>query len=225
MRMFEIAEELEDTYLDEKVIKPMNSSSAVVLPETSPTHIEYRYALGRGVGVMDNIRRRLEDGVLPIYHSEMTDDDIVYRSTSFVSLAGTPLNERTVRGTHYLISDRHSAGRVFTDEQSKQLEQVQRQDTAAKPLVALYIRTIAENTGSVPRYAWFKAPRPSAAYRFDGGRGYTGFSENRISCISKVDGKALHEEETAILLRPGQRIEIDFLIPARAGFRPKRPMR
>lgn len=110
MRMFEIAEELEDTYLDEKVIKPMNSSSAVVLPETSPTHIEYRYALGRGVGVMDNIRRRLEDGVLPIYHSEMTDDDIVYRSTSFVSLAGTPLNERTVRGTHYLISDRHSAG-------------------------------------------------------------------------------------------------------------------
>lgn len=104
--MFEIAEELEDTYLDEKVIKPMNSSSAVVLPETSPTHIEYRYALGRGVGVMDNIRRRLEDGVLPIYHSEMTDDDIVYRSTSFVSLAGTPLNERTVRGTHYLISDR-----------------------------------------------------------------------------------------------------------------------
>ena len=213
MRMFEIAEELEDTYLDEKVIKPMNSSSAVVLPETSPTHIEYRYALGRGVGVMDNIRRRLEDGVLPIYHSEMTDDDIVYRSTSFVSLAGTPLNERTVRGTHYLISDRHSAGRVFTDEQSKQLEQVQRQDTAAKPLVALYIRTIAENTGSVPRYAWFKAPRPSAAYRFDGGRGYTGFSENRISCISKVDGKALHEEETAILLRPGQRIEIDFLIP------------
>ena len=211
--MFEIAEELEDTYLDEKVIKPMNSSSAVVLPETSPTHIEYRYALGRGVGVMDNIRRRLEDGVLPIYHSEMTDDDIVYRSTSFVSLAGTPLNERTVRGTHYLISDRHSAGRVFTDEQSKQLEQVQRQDTAAKPLVALYIRTIAENTGSVPRYAWFKAPRPSAAYRFDGGRGYTGFSENRISCISKVDGKALHEEETAILLQPGQRIEIDFLIP------------
>ena len=143
----------------------------------------------------------------------MTDDDIVYRSTSFVSLAGTPLNERTVRGTHYLISDRHSAGRVFTDEQSKQLEQVQRQDTAAKPLVALYIRTIAENTGSVPRYAWFKAPRPSAAYRFDGGRGYTGFSENRISCISKVDGKALHEEETAILLQPGQRIEIDFLIP------------
>ncbi|MFQ8827029.1 MAG: hypothetical protein ACLR76_05920 [Alistipes sp.] len=175
MRMFEIAEELEDTYLDEKVIKPMNSSSAVVLPETSPTHIEYRYALGRGVGVMDNIRRRLEDGVLPIYHSEMTDDDIVYRSTSFVSLAGTPLNERTVRGTHYLISDRHSAGRVFTDEQSKQLEQVQRQDTAAKPLVALYVRTIAENTGSVPRYAWFKAPRPSAAYRFDGERGYTGF--------------------------------------------------
>lgn len=75
MRMFEIAEELEDTYLDEKVIKPMNSSSAVVLPETSPTHIEYRYALGRGVGVMDNIRRRLEDGVLPIYHSEMTDDE------------------------------------------------------------------------------------------------------------------------------------------------------
>mgnify|MGYP007023608118 CR=1 FL=1 len=31
------------------------------MPETSPTHIEYRYALGRGVGVMDNIRRRLED--------------------------------------------------------------------------------------------------------------------------------------------------------------------
>lgn len=72
--------------LEDKTIRPIFSSSPVVLPETNSAPLYYRYALGRGVGVMDNIKRDLEEGVLPIYHSHMIDDDIHYNSVSFVLL-------------------------------------------------------------------------------------------------------------------------------------------
>ena len=76
IRMFEITEELPDGMLEDKTIRPIFSSSPVVLPETNSAPVYYRYALGRGVGVMDNIKRNLENGVLPIYHSHLIDDDI-----------------------------------------------------------------------------------------------------------------------------------------------------
>ena len=213
MRMFEISEELEDTYLDEKVIRPFNSWAAIVLPETSPAHIEYKYSIGRGVGPMNNIQRRLEDGVLPIYHSETTDDDVLYQSISFVSLADSPLSRETVRGTDYLVSDSYSGGRVFTEDQKKQLQEKLPKDTVGREGAALYIRTTAENRGAVPRYAWFKAPHPAAAYQFDKERGFSGFPSGRVFCVSAMDGQPLRQEESAVLLQPGQKITVDFFIP------------
>lgn len=85
MRIFEIEEELEDTRLQGKVIRPRYSSTSVNIPENK--YNAYIYALGRGVGPRKSITRRLDRGFLPIYHSELKDDDILYRSTSFVSFA------------------------------------------------------------------------------------------------------------------------------------------
>ena len=63
----------------------------------------------------------------------------------------------------------------------------------------LYVLTSIENKGSVPRYAWIKTPRPAlpinnlymgAAYRYDPKQGFSSFSEDRIFCISKIEGRA-----------------------------------
>lgn len=115
MRMFEITEELQDTPNEDKIVKPTMSSAAFGLPETAGRPLFYRYALGRGVGALNNIRRSLEEGVLPIYHAEMRDDDIVYHSVSFAALESSSLGPGAVQGTHYMISDAYSPGRVFTE--------------------------------------------------------------------------------------------------------------
>ena len=222
IRMFEISEELPDGTLEDKLIRPIFSSSPVVLPETAPSALYYRYALGRGVGVMDNIARHLDEGVLPIYHSELTDDDVRYHSVSFVSLEKSELNAGNVQGTHFLISDSRSGGRVFTETQQKQLADIQAAIPPADEEAVLYIRTEIENEGAVPRYAWIKAPRPAmptnnlyigAAYQFDREKGFSFFSEDRVFCISTIKGKPLCNEELAVLLQPGERIEVNFYIP------------
>lgn len=226
IRMFEISEELPDGTLEDKLIRPIFSSSPVVLPETAPSALYYRYALGRGVGVMDNIARHLDEGVLPIYHSELTDDDVRYHSVSFVSLEKSELNAGNVQGTHFLISDSRSGGRVFTETQQKQLADIQAAIPPADEEAVLYIRTEIENEGAVPRYAWIKAPRPAmptnnlyigAAYQFDREKGFSFFSEDRVFCISTIKGKPLCNEELAVLLQPGERIEVNFYIPHEPG--------
>src|SRR5690606_13684580 len=79
MRMFDISEELQDAGQEGKIIRPKYSSSLIKLNETN-ANAAYIYALGRGVGVKNNITRRLENGFLPIYHSELRDDDVLYHS-------------------------------------------------------------------------------------------------------------------------------------------------
>ncbi len=107
---------------------------------------------------MDNIARHLDEGVLPIYHSELTDDDVRYHSVSFVSLEKVGVERRQRAGTHFLISDSRSGGRVFTETQQKQLADIQAAIPPADEEAVLYIRTEIENEGAVPRYAWIKAP-------------------------------------------------------------------
>ena len=222
IRMFEISEELPDGMLEDKLIRPICSSSPVVLPETAPSPLYFRYALGRGVGPMDNIVRYLDEGVLPIYHSELTDDDVRYHSISFVSLERSELTGPNVRGTHFLVSDSRSGGRVFTETQQKQLSEVISSTPPPDEEAVLYIRTEIENRGAVPRYAWIKIPRPAlpgnnfysgAAYRYDAETGFTGFSDDRICGIARIGGEPVPNEEMAFLLRPGERIDVDFYIP------------
>lgn len=222
IRLFEITEELPDGMLEDKTIRPIFSSSPVVLPETNSAPLYYRYALGRGVGVMDNIKRDLEEGVLPIYHSHMIDDDIHYNSVSFVSLEKSTLTTEHVEGTHYMISDSRSGGRVFTETQKKQLEEIVASTPPSNEETVLYVLTSIENKGSVPRYAWIKTPRPAlpinnlymgAAYRYDPKQGFSSFSEDRIFCISKIEGRPIENEEMAILLQPGEKIDVSFCIP------------
>ncbi len=218
MRMFEISEELEDMGQEGKIIRPRYGGATYVkLPETE--HQAYIYALGRGVGVKNNITRRLDGGVLPVYHSELTDDDVRYHTISFVSFAQTRLTASENKGTHYAVADKHSGGRRFADEHAKEVEERMKTAYEFDDDVVLYARTTIENTGAVPRYAWVKIPRPGTRWHYkkvhdyDSTAGFSFYTEDRVFCISRLNGTAPPNEEVSILLKPGEKIEYDIFLP------------
>lgn len=217
-RIFEIVENLSDASQGEaSVISPKRSSTALRLAETKNEPVHYLYTYGRGVGVKENVTRQLDQGTLPILHSTLTDDEVLYQSTTFVSLEKSPLAE--LKGTDFLVADSFSGGHMFTKEQQELVKT--RSEKALNPdeETVLFFRSEVVNTGSVPRYAWFKTPRPGTMwwqkfpYRFDGKTGFSAYSENRVFCISKLNGKPLPGEEMSILLQPGEKALFDFFIP------------
>lgn len=213
IRMFEIQEEMPDVFNGEdKMVKPIVSSLSFPIPETNNHHLFYRYALGRGVGALNNIHRWLENGALPIYHSEMKDEDVVYHSVSFASLETNPLTAENVKGIDYYISDSYSPGRVFTPEQQQELESRRSGMKYPEEEIVLYCRTEIKNTGQVPRYAWVKTPTPGVpvSYTFDPESGFSKFSDNRVFCISTLDGKPMYNEELAVLIQPNETVSFEF---------------
>ena len=217
MRLFEISEELEDMALEGKIIRPRYASRSVDLPDSENS--AYIYALGRGVGPKNNITRKLDEGYIPIYHSDLKDDDVTYHTVSFVSFGEIPLTIAENRGTHYIISDRHSYGRSFTEEQTKEMEKRMEKAYDFKNNIILYSRTTIENTGKVPRYGWIKLPRPGTSWwqkkvhQYDEETGFSSYSQDRVFCISKFNDNNLQNEELAFLLQPGEKAEFDFFLP------------
>lgn len=218
MRMFDLSEELEDMAQEGKIIRPKYASHFIKLADTDD-NAAYIYALGRGVGVKNNITRRLEEGRLPIYHSELVDDDVVYHTTAFASFAQTALTAANNKGTNYIVADKHSHGRTFKEEHKKEAEEKMKTAYEFENDIVLYSRTVIENTGAVPRYAWIKTPRPGTGwwykrkYSYQTATGFSAYKEDRVFCISLLNGKPLPNEETAILLKPGEKAEYDFFMP------------
>jgi len=203
-------------------VQPRFHGFETPLPENGNEPVKYRFLLGRGVGCTERIERRLEQGVLPILHAALTDDEVTYRTTSFVSYERGELNERTLRGTHYLVADGYGHGHMLTPEQKEERDALLPQEMNREEETVLYFRAEAVNTGSVPRYAWFKNIVPNAFvlnndshYAFDGSTGFVAFSEDRVCCVSKMNGKPLPQEESAILIRPGESAVFEFFLPHR----------
>lgn len=216
MRLFEISEESEDNYQEDKIITPRFSSSLLKLPQFHGGTVSYKYSLGRGIGVMNNIERRLENNCLPIYHSILTDDDIVYHTISFVALEDSILSSSNINGTSYWLSDSHSRGRRFTKEQKQKLDSVILSSNQPREKTILCSQTIIENTSEVSRYAWIKNPRPGGwgiKYKYDSDTGISCFDNDSVFCISRLNGVPLRNEEIAILLLPHQKVTFEFYLP------------
>jgi len=203
-------------------VQPRFHGYETPLQENKDEPVRYRFLLGRGIGCTERTERRLEQGVMPILHAALTDDDITYRTTSFVSYERSELSERTLRGTHYLVADGYGHGHMLTPEQTEERNSLLQQEMNRDEETVLYFRAEAVNTGSVPRYAWFKNIVPNAFvlnndthYTFESGTGFVGYSEDRICCVSKLNGKPLSQEETAILVHPGESVVFEFFLPHR----------
>ena len=89
-----------------------------VTPDDAKEHpVRYNFFIGRGIGCTRDITRQIEDGVLPILHAHVVDEDVTYDCTTFATLEASRLTARTLRGTHYLVADGVGVGHMFTPEQ------------------------------------------------------------------------------------------------------------
>ena len=221
IRLFQITEELPDALSSnqqDKTVIPMLSISQVVEESISPYPLSYNYSFSRGIGAYNNITRSLEDNVFPIYISVTEDDDVTYRSKSFVTLEKSILTEENNKGTHYLISDNYSCGRTWTPAQREQLNDVFANTPPAEEETVLVIHTEITNNGDVPRYAWMKIPYatvPGGDYTYDPVTGFSSFKDGRVFCVSLIGGKSVPNDETAVLLGPGESINVDYFLPHR----------
>jgi len=173
-------------------------------------------AFGRGIGCVQNLSRRLEDGVLPILHTKMVDDDVTYQVTDFVSLEFTPLTAKNLRGTHFLVADGHGAGHMFTEEQAAEYERRNEEETHRDEETVLYHRVEAVNTAKVPRYAWFRVPSSDIwAPKKGGFDGETGFGlfNDQVNVVCRLNGEVMPQPEVAVLLQPGETATFDFYLP------------
>ena len=219
MRIFELSDNRAYPNSEMNMITPRNSSAPIRLPEFENSTVEYAYMVGRGQGVAVATSRRLEDGVLPILHTTLTDDDVEYRSTAFVSLEYSPLTARTLIGTDWLVADESSVGHMLTKEQEEQAKPRLEAEKNRTEATVLYYRSEAINRAAVPRYAWFKTVRPKVGswmkidYSLNRETGFSAFSSGSVFGISRLNGRPLHDEEIAVLVKPGERAIFEFLVP------------
>jgi hypothetical protein len=173
--------------------------------------------MGRGWGAVDKIKRRLEDGILPILHGTLVDDDVTYNLTAFVTLETNPLTRENVRGTHFLVADGYGYGHMFTQQQQAQHDSLLSAEMNPPEETVLFMRISAVNTAAVPRYAFFKNPTPNAmgTYDFDGANGFAIYKSGRVFAVSLLNGRPLSEEEVAVDLKPGETAVLDIRLPNR----------
>lgn len=203
-------------------VQPRFHAQEVTLPESGGQPVKYRFMIGRGVGCVDDISRRLEEGALPILHATLRDDDIAYHCTSFVSNEYRSLQTDSLRGTHFLVADGHSRGFMQTEQQAAWRESLMPEEMNRDEETILYFRAVATNTADVPRYAWFKNIVPNAEmlnnnknYSFDGEKGFVRYAGERVCGVSKLNGSHLAMEETAVLLQPGASAVFEIFVPHR----------
>jgi len=212
MRTFAISERLDG-------VQPRMAGSEVRLPEAENRAVRYHFLMGRGWGVQDHISRRLEEGCLPILHGTLSDEEVHYELIAFVGLEKQLLQSQNVRGTHFLVADGYSAGHTFTQEQQQLFNSLESEELNREEETVLFMRLTALNTGSVPRYAFFKnvTPQsmPAERWSLDGSTGQASYKSGRVFAVSRLNGRPLDQEEVAWLLQPGEVASMDLFLPNR----------
>jgi hypothetical protein len=222
VRIFEFGRRQPMLYTD--YVQPRFHGYGYFWPEGEKdlTPPRFGFVAGRGWHCDEKVRRRLDQDALPIVHVERIEEDIRYEQTGFVTLEKTPLTSDAIRGTHFLVADRLAVCNVLTQEEQKKFQALRESELKQDEETVFCCRIVAANTGSVPRYAFFKAPFPhkwvgdSAPHGFDREHGFGLVQDSDlVYAISKLNGVPLGQEEIAVLLQPGENCEFEFLIPHR----------
>lgn len=125
IRVFEIGTRLTSGTADPwDWIKPRYHKRDVTVSELGDEGIVYNYFAGRGLGCIQGLERRLEDGVLPILDTRHADEAVVYASKMFVTLERDVLSEDRVAGTNILVADHYSEASMLTADQKAEMEKI-----------------------------------------------------------------------------------------------------
>src|SRR5262249_22205028 len=155
--------------------------------------------------------------VLPILHGTMTDGDISYHLTTFVSNEAGNVTQQTLRGTDFLLADNYAKQHMFTPAQQVRVDSLLPAKLESGEQTVLFLQISATNTASVPRYAFLRTIYPSKgpgegnafSYQLERETGFGVLESGRVFAISKLDGVPLEQEEPVLLLQPGETTTLD----------------
>jgi len=200
-----------------ETIRPKWAARQVTLPELDDNPVTYHFVVGRGIGTSRQVVRRLDEGFLPILHTDILDEDILYQTCAFVALERSPLTQKNLRGTHYLVADGYSGGHMFTADQQLIFDRLEKAELIREEEIVLFFQAKAINESLSPKYAYFKMPAPAlrrgSSYTFTDTLGFSSFNSGRIFCLARLNGQSMPFEEISILLQPGETAEFEFALP------------
>ncbi|HUU43100.1 MAG TPA: hypothetical protein VMX57_04935, partial [Planctomycetota bacterium] len=199
-------------------VQPRFHGRVVTLRETGDGPVRYDFMLGRGAGCIEDITRRLEEDTLPILHGTVTDGDVAYRFTAFVTPERRKFTARALRGTDYRVANRYSSGIMLTDAEQEEIDALEPEELSRNEETVFRFRVEAVNTSDASRYAWFLNPRPNggkATSVLDGSTGLAAFADGDVFCASELNAQPMPEQEVAVLLPPAGRATFAFVIPHR----------
>jgi hypothetical protein len=191
-------------------------------PPNENTPLRYAFMLGRGALCEVSLRRRLDEGVLPIVQSVQRDGEIEYRLTIFATLEKEALTADNVRGTHWTAALVNTRGAMLTDREKElyknQLRSVEVENREQELICWVHVEAV--NTGAVPQYAYLKAGHVVAEnyvgvkrQKFSKGNRLT--PEGNVACINRLDSRPMPQEEMAVLIPPGGKLVFEMLFPHR----------
>lgn len=211
MRMFRVEHEELGGYWG--YVQPYYHSVCQTIAPDYHSQATIRFAVGPGESCRMDLKRELDQGVLPIVHSRQTDRDVMYNLTAFATLETQPVSRETLRGSDWQSVYPNTGGHMLSKEQQKELSDLlDREMRQREEEVVCCIRVDAVNTSGVPRYAWFKAPSIWGG-RFENDSGFGLQAEGKVFAISRLDGKPMPQSEMAVLLEPGESASMLMLIP------------
>jgi hypothetical protein len=184
-----------------------------------PNGVELGLMAGRGAGCSVNIRRYLEDGVLPILNAEQWDGALLYHMTAFVTLEKSPLTARTLRGTQFLLADEYSYGRMHLEKEKAFVEAHREEETQGrKEETVLMVCMEVVNTGTSPHYAFLTSVHPERRsplrnHKHDGQRGFGITEKGQVFSVNRLNGRPMPQQEVAILLAPGEKAVVESVVP------------
>jgi hypothetical protein len=177
------------------------------------------FEIGPGVNCRNNVTRRLESGTLPILRAVQDEADIQYHITSFAALEKNLLREESLRGSDWQAAYANNGFNALTpDERESMKTLLDSEMNQREEETVCALRVEAVNVGKTPNYAFFKAPHCTPVpdkkeiMEFSGGKAV--FTElNKVYAVALIDGKAMSDEEMAVLVEPGQKVVFDILVP------------
>lgn len=218
MRIFEL--EYEADWGRWSTIQPRFHGYPVMLPKVEGQPARFAFNIGRGVGPVRGMTRRLEDGVLPIVHTRISDEDIQYECTAFVVPERTALTAKALRGTHYLVADGYGRGNMLTPEQKERRDALMASEMGRDEETVLWQRIEAVNTSAAPRYAWFKTIHHCLRHipdelklTYDARTGFGVGADGSVRAVSLMDGRPLPAEEVCVLLQAGEKAVFEMRMP------------
>ncbi|RKX31641.1 MAG: hypothetical protein DRP71_13135 [Verrucomicrobia bacterium] len=190
--------------------------------------IEWDFTVGRGSQYRHEITRNLEEGCLPIIHSQQSEAPIEYELLMFATSDTGDMAENPPRGTEWRAAYMSTMGCMYSAEKQESLSDHLRSETTRRDDQPVFcLRVVARNTGKRPVYAWYRMPMykpgtlppmyPSFAplnrsLELDSATGLCR-EDDKVFSINTLNGRALPNEEVAVLVEPGESAVFEALVP------------